>query len=154
MPWAGAPAVAPRAIVGTAGYDAHVRCVSIITGALGSGKTTLLNHWLRHERLARSLVIVNEMGEIGLDHLLVAAPSDNARVLRNGCLCCEVRGEFVQTLLDVAGMQADGRIPAFERILVETTGMAGGGHAGAVDGARAPHGAARERCRDRARDLH
>ena len=61
--------------------------VSIITGFLGSGKTTLLNHLLQDPGLAASLVIINEFGEVGIDHLLVATPSENMRLLANGCLC-------------------------------------------------------------------
>jgi G3E family GTPase len=98
--------------------------VSVITGFLGSGKTTLLNRLLQHDGLRNSLVIINEFGEVGLDHLLVSAPSENLRLLENGCLCCEMRGDLIETLTDVAIKRARGEIPAFDRILVETTGLA------------------------------
>jgi G3E family GTPase len=98
--------------------------VSIITGFLGSGKTTLLNQLLHDPGLANSLVIINEFGEIGIDHLLVATPSENMRLLANGCLCCAVRGDLVETLADAYLQRNEGRIPPFDRVLVETTGLA------------------------------
>ena len=98
--------------------------VSIITGFLGSGKTTLLNHLLRQPSVENSLVIVNEFGEIGIDHLLVSAPTENTRLLSNGCLCCEIRGELFETLTDVVRSRGVGDTPSFDRILIETTGLA------------------------------
>ena len=98
--------------------------VSIITGFLGSGKTTLLNSLLQAPGLANSLVIINEFGEIGIDHLLVSTPRENMRLLANGCLCCAVRGDLVETLADAFRQRRDATIPAFERVLVETTGLA------------------------------
>ena len=98
--------------------------VSIITGFLGSGKTTLLNRMLSNASLKGSLVIINEFGEIGIDHLLVSAPSENVRLLSNGCLCCEVRGDLVETLTDVTRKRINNEIFSFDRILIETTGLA------------------------------
>lgn len=98
--------------------------VSIITGFLGSGKTTLLNHLLRQPSFENSLVIVNEFGETGIDHLLVSAPTENTRLLSNGCLCCEIRGELFETLTDVMRSRGVGDTPSFDRILIETTGLA------------------------------
>lgn len=98
--------------------------VSIITGFLGSGKTTLLNHLLQHPGMARSAVIVNEFGEIGLDHLLIATPNENMVLLSSGCICCTVRGDLVDTLRDLFRRRRDGDIPAFDRIVIETTGLA------------------------------
>lgn len=98
--------------------------VSIITGFLGSGKTTLLNRLLQHPDLTNSLVIINEFGEVGIDHLLVSSPTENTRLLNNGCLCCAVRGELVETLAQAARDRRDGTVPAFDRILIETTGLA------------------------------
>lgn len=98
--------------------------VSLITGFLGSGKTTLLNHLLQDPGLAHSLVIINEFGEVGIDHLLVATPSENMRLLANGCLCCAVRGDLVDTLADAYRKREAGVIPTFDRVLVETTGLA------------------------------
>ena len=98
--------------------------ISVITGFLGSGKTTLLNRLLQHKGFQNSLVIINEFGEVGIDHLLVSAPAENMRLLANGCLCCEVKGDLVETLTDVSIKRARGEIPAYDRILVETTGLA------------------------------
>jgi G3E family GTPase len=98
--------------------------VSIITGYLGSGKTTLLNRLLRHPATANTAVIINEFGEIALDHLLVAAPSENMVLLANGCICCAVRGDLVGTLGDLADKRERGETPPFDRVLIETTGLA------------------------------
>lgn len=98
--------------------------VSIITGYLGSGKTTLLNRLLRDPGMARAAVIINEFGEIGLDHLLVATPNENTVLLANGCLCCTIRGDLVETLADLLAKRGAGDVPAFDRVLVETTGLA------------------------------
>ena len=98
--------------------------VSIITGFLGSGKTTLLNHVLADPRMAGAAVIINEFGEIGLDHLLVTTPAENMVLLRNGCLCCTVRGDLVETLAGLWKKRESKSIPSFDRVLVETTGLA------------------------------
>jgi len=98
--------------------------VCIITGFLGSGKTTLLNGLLQAPGLANSLVIINEFGEIGIDHLLVSTPSENMRLLSNGCLCCAVRGDLVETLADAHRRRSAATVPSFERVLVETSGLA------------------------------
>jgi G3E family GTPase len=98
--------------------------VSIITGYLGSGKTTLLNRLLRDPGMARAAVIINEFGEVGLDHLLVATPNENTVLLANGCLCCTIRGDLVETLADLLSKRGAGGVPAFDRVLVETTGLA------------------------------
>ena len=98
--------------------------VSLITGFLGSGKTTLLNHVLADPRMAGAAVIINEFGEIALDHLLVTTPAENMVLLRSGCLCCTVRGDLVETLADLYRRRAQGAIAAFDRVLVETTGLA------------------------------
>ena len=97
--------------------------VSVITGYLGSGKTTLLNCLLRAPGMARAAVIINEFGETGLDHLLVTAPTENTVLLANGCLCCTIRGDLVETLAGLLGERAAGKI-AFDRVLVETSGLA------------------------------
>ncbi len=98
--------------------------VSIITGFLGSGKTTLLNRTLRHPGFKDSLVIINEFGEVGIDHMLVSAPAENMSLLANGCLCCEVRGELFETLADALLRRNRSDVPPFGRILIETTGLA------------------------------
>lgn len=98
--------------------------VSIITGFLGSGKTTLLNHLLQHRGMAGAAVIINEFGDIGLDHLLVATPNENTVLLSSGCICCTVRGDLVDTLRKLFCQRRDGEIPAFDRVVIETTGLA------------------------------
>lgn len=95
----------------------HALPVYLLTGFLGSGKTTFLNAVLKQESFSDTLVIINEFGETGLDHLLVEKSSDTILELSNGCLCCSVRGELIDTLL---GIDA----PSFKRIMIETTGIA------------------------------
>ena len=102
----------------------EVTPVSLVTGFLGSGKSTLLNHVLADPRMAGAAVIINEFGEIALDHLLVTTPAENMILLRSGCLCCTVRGDLVETLADLYRRRATGEIPPFDRVLVETTGLA------------------------------
>ena len=98
--------------------------VSVITGFLGSGKTTLLNRLLRHPAMRGAAVIVNEFGEIGIDHLLVEAAIEDAVLLRSGCICCTVRGDLVDTLGSLGERRARGALPWFDRVMVETTGLA------------------------------
>ena len=95
--------------------------VTVLTGFLGAGKTTLLNHLLRQPALARTAVLVNEFGEIGLDHLLVEKLDDNTVLLNAGCLCCTVRGDLVRVLRD---MLPRARRDEIARIVIETTGLA------------------------------
>lgn len=98
--------------------------VTIITGFLGSGKTTLLNHLLQHPSLADSAVIINEFGEVGIDHLLVSTPAENMVLLDTGCLCCTVRGDLVETLTDLYARRARATLPPFGNVIIETTGLA------------------------------
>jgi G3E family GTPase len=98
--------------------------VLLITGFLGSGKTTLLNRLIRHPSMANSLVIVNEIGEVGIDHLLVSAPTENLVLLSNGCLCCVLQGDLVTTFAEVYARRVSGQCPTFDRVIVETTGLA------------------------------
>jgi G3E family GTPase len=98
--------------------------VTLLTGFLGSGKTTLLNSWLKTTDLANAAVIVNEFGEIGIDHALIAASSDNTIELSTGCLCCTVRGDLVDTLRELQVKRARGEVKAFDRLVIETTGLA------------------------------
>ncbi len=98
--------------------------VTILTGFLGAGKTTLLNRLLRDPALADTAVIVNEFGEVGIDHLLVEQASEGVIELSDGCLCCTVRGELVDTLADLLERLQTGRIAALKRIVIETTGLA------------------------------
>ncbi|MBS7669038.1 CobW family GTP-binding protein [Croceicoccus gelatinilyticus] len=98
--------------------------VDILTGFLGSGKTTLLNRMLASPDMAGTAVIVNELGDIALDHLLVTERSDNIALLEGGCLCCAVVDSLPETLLELCRRRAAGEIPAFDRIVIETTGLA------------------------------
>jgi G3E family GTPase len=94
--------------------------VSIVTGFLGSGKTTLIGRVLRDPAFARTAVIVNEFGEIGLDHELIAASNESFTALTTGCLCCAVRDDLVKTLLDLHANPA----ACYDRVLIETSGLA------------------------------
>ncbi len=95
--------------------------VTVLTGFLGAGKTTLLNHLLRQPELARTAVLVNEFGEIGLDHLLVEKLDDTTVLLNAGCLCCTVRGDLARVLRE---MLPRARRDEISRIVIETTGLA------------------------------
>jgi G3E family GTPase len=98
--------------------------VSVLTGFLGSGKTTLLRYLLSRPGMANTAVIVNEFGEIGLDHLLVEKIDENAVLLNSGCLCCTVRGDLVEALRRLFKQRVKREIPPFERVVIETTGLA------------------------------
>jgi G3E family GTPase len=98
--------------------------VTVLTGFLGSGKTTLLNHVLKQPGMAATAVIVNEFGEIGIDHLLVESATEDVVLLNSGCLCCTVRGDIVNTLTDLFVGRVKGRVPYFTRAVIETTGLA------------------------------
>lgn len=98
--------------------------VDVLTGFLGSGKTTLLSRLLREPAFARTAVIVNEFGEVGIDHDLVETSDEQFIQLTTGCLCCKVRSDLVETLLELASRRAQGRVPAFERVVIETSGLA------------------------------
>jgi dihydroorotase len=98
--------------------------VTLLTGFLGSGKTTVLNHVLKQPGMAATAVIVNEFGEIGLDHLLVERSSEDVVLLNSGCLCCTVRGDIVDTLTNLFVDRVKGKVPFFTRVAIETTGLA------------------------------
>jgi G3E family GTPase len=98
--------------------------VTVLTGFLGSGKTTLLNRLLRQPEMEGTLVIVNEYGEVGLDHLLMETPEDETILLSNGCLCCAVLGDLVLTLTRLIERRQSGDLPPFDRVMIETTGLA------------------------------
>ena len=98
--------------------------VSVLTGFLGSGKTTLLRHLLAHPAMEETAVIVNEFGEIGLDHLLVEKASEDTVLLNSGCLCCTVRGDLVAGMRDLFKRRVKGEVPPFQRLVIETTGLA------------------------------
>lgn len=98
--------------------------VTVLTGYLGSGKTTLLKGLLAHPDLSDTAVIVNEFGEVGLDHLLVEQGSEDTVLLDAGCLCCTISDSLADTLGDLIFRRARGEIPPFRRVVVETTGLA------------------------------
>jgi G3E family GTPase len=98
--------------------------VTILTGFLGSGKTTLLNRALTAPDMSRTAVIINEFGEVALDHALAAQSDDSVVVLENGCLCCTVRSDLVGTLNDLYHRRRAGKIPFFDNIMIETSGLA------------------------------
>jgi G3E family GTPase len=98
--------------------------VSILTGFLGAGKTSLLNRLLKNPDLTDTAVIINEFGDVSLDHLLVEASSDGIIELSDGCLCCTVRGELVDTLADLMERMQTGKIKPLKRVVIETTGLA------------------------------
>ena len=98
--------------------------VFLLTGFLGSGKTTLLNRALKEPALANTAVVVNELGEIGLDNVVIAQATDNVVLLDAGCLCCANTGALHETLADLNGRRARGEIPRFERVIIETSGAA------------------------------
>src|SRR5215831_5650908 len=98
--------------------------VAVLTGFLGSGKTTLLGRLLRHPNFARTAVIINEFGEVGLDHDLVEASEESFVELRTGCLCCAVRGDLALTLEDLLRRRDAGTVAPFERVVIETSGLA------------------------------
>lgn len=98
--------------------------LDLVTGFLGSGKTTLINALLRNPSFCRTMVVVNEFGEVGLDHLLVTGSSDNVVLLDSGCLCCAASGSLRDTLLDLFAGVSAGRVPPFDRLIVETSGLA------------------------------
>ncbi|MEO9899573.1 GTP-binding protein [Nisaea sp.] len=98
--------------------------VILLTGFLGSGKSTLLGRILRDPRFSDTAVVVNEFGEVGLDGFLVEHSLEQTVEMTSGCLCCTIRGDVRQTLLSLHRRQAEGKVPAFERLIIETTGLA------------------------------
>jgi G3E family GTPase len=98
--------------------------VTTVTGFLGAGKTTLLNRLLRDPALANAVVLINEFGEIGLDHLLIEKIDNEMVLMSSGCLCCTIRGDLVDALENLLRRRDNGRIRDFDRIIIETTGLA------------------------------
>ena len=98
--------------------------ISVLTGFLGAGKTTLLNRLLKDPSLTDTAVIINEFGEVGIDHLLVEQSGDGIIELSDGCLCCTIRGELVDTLADLMDRMQTGKIQPLKRVVIETTGLA------------------------------
>src|SRR4030088_590317 len=98
--------------------------VNLITGFLGSGKTTLLQRLLRDPALADTAVLINEFGEVGLDHHLLERIDDTMVLLQSGCLCCTIRGELSDAIKDLFSKRERGGVPPFRRLVVESTGLA------------------------------
>jgi G3E family GTPase len=98
--------------------------VTILTGFLGAGKTTLLNRLLAAPELCDTVVLINEFGEIGLDHLLVEKVDGDMLLMSSGCLCCTIRGDLIATLEDLLRRRDNNRIAPFRRVVIETTGLA------------------------------
>jgi G3E family GTPase len=98
--------------------------VNVLTGFLGSGKTTLLRRMLAAPELACTAVLINELGEIGLDHLLVQRVEETLVLLQSGCICCSIRGDLSSAMRELLSRRERGEIPAFDRLVVETTGLA------------------------------
>jgi G3E family GTPase len=98
--------------------------VNVLTGFLGSGKTTLLQRMLRAPALSRTAVLINEFGEVGLDHLLVQQVEESVVLLESGCICCSIRGDLKGALRDLLSRRERGDIPVFDRVVIETTGLA------------------------------
>ncbi|MEM7024675.1 MAG: GTP-binding protein [Pseudomonadota bacterium] len=98
--------------------------VSVITGFLGSGKTTLLAKLLKHPAVGQVALIINEFGEIGLDHDLIRTSDETVVELNSGCLCCTVQSDLATTLRGLFIRRAKGEVPSFSRVIIETTGLA------------------------------
>src|SRR6516162_6243701 len=98
--------------------------VSVITGFLGSGKTTLLNRLLHHPDMSDSAVIINEWGEVAIDHLLVETLDGEVAVMASGCVCCTLRSDLETTFRGLLVRRDRGEVPPFRRVLLETTGLA------------------------------
>ncbi|MEC7676114.1 MAG: GTP-binding protein, partial [Pseudomonadota bacterium] len=98
--------------------------ISVITGFLGAGKSTLLGKLIQHADMDRVAVIVNEFGEVGIDHALVSKVDEETVLLNSGCLCCTVRGDLLDTLKRLVVQREEKVVADFDRVLVETTGLA------------------------------
>jgi G3E family GTPase len=98
--------------------------VAVLTGFLGAGKTTLLNFLLKDPFLSDAAVIINEFGDVGIDHLLVERSDENVIEMASGCLCCTIRGDLIDTIHDLLARRGRGEISKFNRIVIETTGLA------------------------------
>jgi len=98
--------------------------VTVLTGFLGSGKTTLLGKLLKSPAFGRTAVIINEFGEVGLDHDLIETSDESFVTLQTGCLCCTIRGDLVLTLADILRRRDEGTVTPFDRVVIETSGLA------------------------------
>lgn len=98
--------------------------VVLVTGFLGSGKTTLVSELVSRPELGETAVIVNELGEVGIDHHLLRRVDERTVLLSSGCVCCALRGDLADELRDLLDRRDAGEIPPFRRVVVETTGVA------------------------------
>ena len=98
--------------------------VNLLTGFLGSGKTTLLHRLLQDPALSDTAVLINEFGEVGLDHHLLERIDDTMVLLQSGCVCCTIRGELAQAMRDLQSKRERGIVPPFRRLIMESTGLA------------------------------
>lgn len=98
--------------------------VTLLTGFLGAGKTTLLNHLMKQPDMAGAAVLINEFGEVGIDHHLVEKVDETLMILDSGCVCCSMQGDLVQALKDLSARASKREIPPVTRVLIETTGLA------------------------------
>ena len=98
--------------------------VTVLTGFLGSGKTTLLARLLQRPEMKNTAVIINEFGEVGLDHELIRTGDETVALLESGCVCCTLRSDLADTLKELFLKRVKGQIPEFDRVIVETTGLA------------------------------
>ncbi|MEC9152484.1 MAG: GTP-binding protein, partial [Pseudomonadota bacterium] len=98
--------------------------ISVLTGFLGSGKTTLLSRLLSDPKMSDTAVVINEFGDVGLDHVLVESSNDDVIVMDSGCLCCTIRSDLVDTLRSLFRRRVIGEVPEFVRLIIETTGLA------------------------------
>lgn len=120
--------------------DARVP-VTLLTGFLGAGKTTLLNHLIRDPDAGRIAVVMNEFGDVGLDHDLIEEATEETVLMQSGCLCCSIRGDLAKTMASLMARRKRGEL-AFDRVVIETTGIADPGpihHTLIVDKLIAPH---------------
>jgi len=110
--------------------DANIRLaaktipVTVLTGFLGAGKTTLLNRLLADPDMGEAAVLINEFGDVGIDHLLVKETREDTVLLNSGCLCCTVRGDLVNAMRELFWQRFEKKIPWFKRVVIETTGLA------------------------------
>jgi G3E family GTPase len=115
--------------------------VTLLTGFLGAGKTTVLNHLIRDPDAGRIAVVMNEFGDVGLDHDLIEEATEETVLMRSGCLCCSIRGDLAKTLASLIARRMNGKL-SFDRVVIETTGIADPGpilHTLVVDDIIAPH---------------
>lgn len=115
--------------------------VTLLTGFLGAGKTTLLNHLIRDPQAGRIAVVMNEFGDVGLDHDLIETPTEETVLMQSGCLCCSIRGDLAKAMASLMARRKRGEL-AFDRVVIETTGIADPGpihHTLIVDELVAPH---------------